>query len=527
MEPQNKNNNAFTAADTTNRSNANAKDLSQSHRSKPPENKSPADKKEAKIKDMSGPITNNIKQDKQKSAVKSNTDMQKDGKNTEIIPDLVKNNGQSFKQKKPELPSMIQTSMFTAKDEERLRVNQSSSSFSTTHSKITHNVTSRFGMKTFTVVPPKPTVIHAPTAHSAATLTPGAIKIDDQGNMVRAGISRNKVGGSTKSEDNEVSPLEKAKTFWSSNQRQENAVTQKKGEIDKAKGSVNGLYSTPAEHLEVCNTEYHKTTRSTVSKPVETAQPHVAVGKEAKEPVVDHKVANKELAEVESKVSESKNIQWPSNKPALPPALLPDLKKDLTFLKPSRRTSSQYVASAITKYAPKTSAKSSTIPKVPDFSASQTTTGFQRAGRSIQVAPFQSSQSSLSDNKEIVSTSTCSPPGPKRSMSYPECMSDGQKDCEEEKLDRRRFEKNAVLNKEGSDMLDTAKNNHSQSSESTQIKMAASNNQDYIKHTQPRSPSPAKGSALQASSKPPSAPKITSQSQISVSKTNAYKYEHC
>lgn len=524
MKPQNKNNNAYTAADHADRRKANAKDLSQSqHHCKPPENKSAADKKEdtvqeTKMKKMTGDA-DSIKEDKQKLTVKSGTGMQKGGKNTEIIPDSVKSNTQSFQQKKPELPSVIQTSVFTGKDEEIYRVNQSNSGFSTSHGKITRNVTSRFGMKTFTVVPPKPTVVHASTTHSAATLTTGAIKIDDQGNMVRTGISWSKGGESTKSEDNEVSPhLEKAKTFWGSNERQEKAVTQRKGLGDEGKESLNGLCSTPTD-LEVSNAGYHKTTQNALSKPVETAHPNVVVGKEVKEPVVE-KVANKELAEVKSKVSESKNVQGPSNKPALPPVLLSDLKKDLSFLKQSRRTSSQYVASAITKYAPKTSAKSNSIPKIPDVSASQPTTGFQRVGRSIQVTSLQSSQSSSSDNKENVST-TCHP---KRSMSYPDYMSDGLKDCEEETLSRR-FEKAAALNKERSDMLDTAKNNHSQSSESTQIKMAASNNQDYIKHVQPRSPSPVKSSVLQPSSKPPTAPKITSQGQISVSETNTYKYE--
>ncbi|KAM6910460.1 protein cordon-bleu [Xenentodon cancila] len=505
VEPQNKNNNAYTAAITANRSNASAKKLSQSEQhSKTPENKCTALKKEEKILETSTKAMNigdakNIKENKQMLAMKSNRDMQKDGKNTEI--------------KKPELPLKTQRSVTTRKDEEMLRVNQSNSGLSTSHGKITCNVTSRFGMKTFTVVPPKPAVKHAPTTHSAATLTTGAIKIDDQGNMVMAGISQNKVGRLTESEDNAVSPLhEKAKTFWTSNERQDKAATQRKGLNDEAKESLNGLYSSTAVGLEVSGTEYHRTTQRTVSKPIETVQVNV-VRKEAKEPVKDDKVVHKEWAEVESKVSVK--VQQPRNKPTLPPALLPDLKKDLSLLKPSRRTSSQYVASAITKYAPKTSAKPSSIPNIPNLSASPTPAGIQRPGRSTQVNPLQSLPSSASDNKENVSTPTCNPPGPNRSFSYPEYMSDDQKDFKEEKLDRKRFEKNAVLNKEGSDTLDKAKNNYSQFSESTQMKVAANNNGDYIKRIRPRSTSPAKSSILQPSSKLPTAHTITPQGQIS------------
>ncbi|XP_061572385.1 protein cordon-bleu isoform X3 [Cololabis saira] len=506
VEPQNKNNNAYTTAVTANKSNASAKKLTQSEqRSKPPENKCTAAQKEEKIIESNNKARRigdayNIKENKHTLAVKSNVDMQKDGKNAEI--------------KKPEHPSKIQRSVFTGKDEELVRFNQSNSGLSTSHGKITRNVTSRFGMKTFTVVPPKPTVIHAPTTLSAATLTTGAIKIDDQGNMVMAGISRNKASRLTESRDNAVSPpLEKAKTFWSSNERQEKAASQRTGLNDKAEESVNGLHSSTSVGLGVSRPEYHSTTQSTVSKPVQMDQVNVLVGKEAKEAVQDDKVVRKEWAEVQSKVSVSKNVQQPRTNPAL----LPDSKKDLSFFKPSRRTSSQYVASAITKYAPKTSAKPSSIPNIPDYSASAAPAGLQGPGRSTQVNPLQSLPSSSSDNKENASTPTCNPPGSKRSMSYPEYMSHSlrQKDCEEVKLDRRRFEKNGVLNKEGSDTLDAAKNNYSQFGESTRTIAAANNNRDYIKHIRPRSPSPAKSSVPQPSSKPPTAHTTTSQGQIS------------
>uniref|UniRef100_A0A3P8TH47 Cordon-bleu WH2 repeat protein n=1 Tax=Amphiprion percula TaxID=161767 RepID=A0A3P8TH47_AMPPE len=287
-------------------------------------------------------------------------------KKTEKSPESVKKNLQAFQQKKPDLPTS-QRSVSTEKDEENHRVYQIKSSSSTSQGKITHNVTSRFGMRTFTVVPPKPAVTHAANKQSDVPFTIGAIKIDDQGNMVSSGVFRNKVGGSSESEINhdKSSPLlEKAKAFWSSNEKQESPVIPSKSLVDKAKESTNELEK-------------------------------------------DVQAVNEEKVEI--KISVSKNIQ----------------QRDLSFLKPSRRTSSQYVASAISKYTPVASAKAISTLKSHDYSASSKTQtpAFHRLGRSMQVNPHQSSMSSLSENKEYISTSTSSP-GPKRSMSFPEPVSD-------------------------------------------------------------------------------------------------------
>ncbi|XP_044063199.1 protein cordon-bleu isoform X2 [Siniperca chuatsi] len=531
VEPQNKNNNACTAADSKQRSSANTKQPSQPERHRKSwENKSIGDKKkenilETKIKVMSITDTNSVKEDKQRtSAVKSNVDMQKHSNSTVIKSDLVKSNAQSFQEKKPVLPPTSQRSVSAERNEEMHRVHQNSSSSNTSHGKITPNITSRFGMKTFTVVPPKPSVMHAAPGEPTVKLTVGAIKIDDQGNMVKAGISRNKVGGSSESGMNcsEGSPLlGKAKAFWSSNERQESAIPHSKGLIDKAKENTDGLKSTPTAvseaTLKTSNTEAMMQT--SLNKLAERAQPKEMVQEEAKEPVKDVKVAKEEWAEVEGKIPVSKNIQQPSNKPALPPPILPDLKRDLSFLKPSRRTSSQYVASAITKYTPKTSATPNSIPNKPDSSASlkTQTISFQRSGRSIQVNPHQSSQSSLSDNKENESASKSNPPGPKRSMSYPEYVSDSQRDFGEVRPDRGGFGSCAGSTERSSNTLETekAKNMHIQSSGPTQINMTANNDRDHFKHIRPRSPSPAKSSPLHSSAKPPTAPKTVSQGQTS------------
>ncbi|GLD56551.1 protein cordon-bleu isoform X1 [Lates japonicus] len=273
-----------------------------------------------------------------------------------------------------------------------------------------------------------------------------AIKIDDQGNMVKVGISRNRVGGSSESGINcsegkqslaaVGSPLlGKAKAFWSSNERQETVVPHSKVQINKAKENMD------------------------------------------------------------------------------------DEKRDLSFLKPSRRTSSQYVASAITKNTPKTPAKLNSIHNVPDSSASMKTQtiGFQRSGRSIQVNPHQSSQSTLSDIKEGDSASKLNPSGTKRFMSHPEYVSDSQRDSGEVKPNRGGFGSCVGLAKGSSNTLETetAKNKHIQSSGPTQINVAANNDRDNIKHIRPRSPNPAQSSPQLSSAKPPTAPKTISQDQRS------------
>ncbi|XP_051812955.1 protein cordon-bleu isoform X3 [Acanthochromis polyacanthus] len=522
MEPQNKNNNAYTAAVSTKKQ----KEKIKKQHSTPVENKSRGDRKEEKIVEtkiieVSAADTKRVKEHK-KTSVKSSVEMQKNSKKTDKSPESVKKNLRAFQQKKPDLPTSHR-SVSTEKDEENHRVYQIKSSSSSSQGKITHNVTSRFGMKTFTVVPPKPAVIHAADEQSGVPFTIGAIKIDDQGNMVSAGVFQNKVGGSSESEikPNKSSPLEKAKAFWSSNEKQESPVMPSKALVDKAKESTNGkkIASSPffETMLKTSNTEYLKATQSTISKPAEKVQLKELVKEETKEPEKDVQAVNEEKVEI--KISVSKNIQQPSSKPVLPPPLLADMRRDLSFLKPSRRTSSQYMASAISKYAPVTSAKPITTLKSPDYSASSQTqtAGFQRLGPSIQVNPHQSSMSSLSENKECISTSTSSR-GPKRSVSVPEYVSDSQRGSDE--VDRGEFKYSVVSTKERVDLLETktAKNNHIHSTGPTQIKVTASNDRDYIKHIRPRSPSPVKRTAVHSSAKPPIAPKTISPNQTSNSR---------
>nr|XP_023009729.2 protein cordon-bleu isoform X3 [Maylandia zebra] len=523
MEPENKNNNAYTEAVNNKRNHTNTKGLSQSEQyTKPAESKSVCDRKEKKIKEkkikeMNLVNSNSVKGDKQISAVKSNDDVHENMESAEILPDPVRYNAESFEKKKPDFPPASQKPVSMEKDEQTHRV------FPTSHNKITRNVTSRFGMKTFTVIPPKPSVINTAKEQSGVRFTIGAIKIDDQGNMVKEGISRNNVSRSSESQINsdEGSPLlGKAKAFWSSNERQDTPVNPSKDKAEESKNKLKSASTAVTETtLKTSNTEYLKSTQSTVSKPPERIQPKEVVKEETKEPIRNVKVPDKGCVEVGSKSSVPKNVQPPADKPTIPPSILPDL----SFLRPPRRTSSQYVASAIAKHPPKTLAKPSYVPNSPECSASlkTPTTDLQKSGRSMQVNPRQSSLSSLLENKENSSNSAVRYPGPQRSTSYPEYMSDQQKDFRE--ANRGGFENGVVATKRSSDMLETkpAKNNHAELSGSTNIKVTA-NDQDNVKH-QLGGLSPAKSYALNSYIKPPTAPKTISQGQTNNSEETASK----
>ncbi|XP_029359656.1 protein cordon-bleu isoform X3 [Echeneis naucrates] len=533
INSQNKNNNACTAADSDKNTTVNTKQPPQpeQHRASL-KNKPIGDEKkdkitETKINEMSITDTKSMKEDKRRrSAVKPLVNMQKQSKNTEIKSDPVKNNIHTLQEKKPVLAPTSQTSVSTEKAEKVHRVNQNNTSSNYfTYSKITHNVTSRFGMKTFTVVPPKPSVVYSTTENPAVTSAAGAIKIDDQGNMVKERVSQDKVGGSPESGNTcrEGSPLiTTAKLFWSSNERQESNTPHSKGQINKAKEKTDGLRSTPTviseTALKTNNTEHLKTTPHTVYKSAERAQPNETIKEAlAKEAVKDDSASKDELVEVESKISVSKNIQQPSNRPAL----LPDMKKDLSYLRPSRCTSSQYVASAISKYTPKTAVKPNSVRDATDSSVPLKTqaVGFQRSGRSIQVNPHASSQSALSDNMRDESTFKPNPSGPKRLMSYPGFVSNSQKDFGEVRLDSVGSTKTSSVKAE----RDISNRKHLQSTSPAQTNVTANNDRDDIQQIWPRGPNTAPSGPLHSSANLTTAPKTVSKGQTSNTKdmTNA------
>uniref|UniRef100_A0A9J8BNB5 Cordon-bleu WH2 repeat protein n=1 Tax=Cyprinus carpio carpio TaxID=630221 RepID=A0A9J8BNB5_CYPCA len=187
----------------------------------------------------------------------------------------------------------------------------------TTQGKITQSSFSRFGMKTFTVIPPKPTVSQTKPTGS---LVIGAIKIDEQGNMVtqkQISTGPKKNGNPSVEASTETSPLDKAKAFWSTAEKQDQTATINQGPIINNRDTDVFKPSIVSE-----------VSKLSVETPPEETHKEVII------------VERKPISVVASKPS----FPEPAEKPSLTAE-----RRDFSFLIPSRRTSSQYVASAIAK----------------------------------------------------------------------------------------------------------------------------------------------------------------------------------
>ncbi|CAL8356612.1 unnamed protein product, partial [Arctogadus glacialis] len=286
-------------------------------------------------------------------------------------------------------------------------------SASVSQSKITQSSTSRFGLKTFTVVPPK----HSPavvTPQAASTVgTAGAIKIDEQGNMVQTGVWQKP--GTLRPASGAVSPtsgaggdaeqrsplLGQAKAFWSSSERQDSGEPKKT--VCPASPETTRHAKKPED---LRNTHPVRREPSLVAKPQERRAAATAT---------------KEAAEVQ-KESEQKVIileetQTPGSASVPAYSYQPNPQRDLSFLRPSRRTSSQYVASAISKYAKPEGPAHGLEPVQRNAQSS-----FQRGGRSMQVIPRASTLPSSDGDQRRGPVGPGPPrsPGPTRSMSHPD-----------------------------------------------------------------------------------------------------------
>lgn len=239
--------------------------------------------------------------------------------------------------------------------------------------KITHNPMSRFGLKTFTIVPPKPAVSQTPKA--TGSLRTGAIKIDEFGNMVRQTDARDTSGFPGEVSHDLDSPLlGKAKAFWNSAQKQdaspptnhraslktreskppETATVLEKSSLQQTKqvsGSANNLSSVRTREAELLGSE---TPVQMVSREKEQLN--------IQEPLKHFGGSTPNLA---SAVMKKLAIANPAES-----MFFSEHRKN--FLMPTRRTSSQYVASAIAKY----SGNSSTMSGVQDVPES--TSGAQK-----------------------------------------------------------------------------------------------------------------------------------------------------
>ncbi|KFV10013.1 Protein cordon-bleu, partial [Tauraco erythrolophus] len=185
------------------------------------------------------------------------------------------------------------------------------------------NYEPKMGLTTFKVVPPKPEVKQFDRGVSLST---GAIKIDELGNLIgpNTGVSKH-IPGPSADESEEIC-LGKVKAFWRSS-------------------SMEKQSDDSAEYLP------KKSAVPTNSKPFTTKHEHKPVCLAAPKPVTPQTVTT-QVAERQSE-NERTKPPLPVTQSQVTPSVAPTINKDkleLPFLKPHRRTSSQYVASAIARH---------------------------------------------------------------------------------------------------------------------------------------------------------------------------------
>ncbi|KAJ3598467.1 hypothetical protein NHX12_001977, partial [Muraenolepis orangiensis] len=249
----------------------------------------------------------------------------------------------------------------------------SSYSTSVSQSKITRDAPSRFGLKTFTVVPPKHS---SPVGMFAGTMSAGAIKIDERGNMVQTGLGH-KSGTSAGSESGAGEGT--AKAFWSSSERRD--------KVNDKYRDQKIVYPVSPE-----TTRNPKRLEDLKNRHAKNREPSLVVQPQEEDNGTEGR-----------KRRESKPILSEEPQPRCEPAnrFPPNTQRDLSFLKPTRRTSSQYVASAISRYA-KADSEAGTL-------RTNTAMSFQKGGRSVQVVPRRSTQTFSDPQKVPVGGS--GPPG--------------------------------------------------------------------------------------------------------------------
>ncbi|NXX56966.1 COBL protein, partial [Scopus umbretta] len=196
------------------------------------------------------------------------------------------------------------------------------------------NYEPKMGLTTFKVVPLKPGVKHF---NRGVSLSTGAIKIDELGNLIgpKTGVGKHISGTST--DESEEIHLGKVKAFWRS-------------------GSMEKQSDDSAEHLP------KKSAVATNAKPFTIKHEHKPVCLAASKPVAPQTVTT-QVAERHSEDERTKP-PLPVTQSQVTPLVAPTINKDkleLPFLKPHRRTSSQYVASAIARHINVTTFKSDSV----------------------------------------------------------------------------------------------------------------------------------------------------------------------
>lgn len=322
---------------------------------------------------------NNARLSKKASITPSQADQIQSGKKTEQIAKVtvsagIKDKDEPDKQKLPETSQTLAMANVTHSvqnvPESRLQPAPSMQSYSKENAEvgralsvkaqnmISQNPVSRFGLKTFTVVPTRPTGSQN-HAKAQGSLRIGAIKIDELGNMVTQRESQEKYDQLEEARDDRDSPLlDKAKAFWSSAKKEDPAPTGYKRASVKT-GDVGKPLENP-KPLPVTLTQ--ATEKSSVN---DQAEPQ-------------HNGPSTNLA---SAVMKKLAVSDPAEN-----IFFSEHRKNLTFLKPSRRTSSHYVASAITKYTGNSSSKVDGVQGLPEStSAGQKQLAIQKDPRPVQA----------------------------------------------------------------------------------------------------------------------------------------------
>ncbi|XP_054140674.1 protein cordon-bleu isoform X1 [Melozone crissalis] len=192
----------------------------------------------------------------------------------------------------------------------------------------------KMGMTTFKVVPPKPEVRHFDRGVSVST---GAIKIDELGNLIGPNTSVSKLVQGFSPDESEEIHIGRVKAFWRSS-------------------SMEKQSDDSAEHFP------KKSAVTTNSKPFTIKHEHKPVCLSAPKPAAPQTVTT-QVAERQSENERTKpplSVTQPQVTPLAAPAVSKD-KLELPFVKPHRRTSSQYVASAIARHINATTFKSDTV----------------------------------------------------------------------------------------------------------------------------------------------------------------------
>lgn len=430
------------------------------------------------------------------SQANSSVHLQKLGKSkTHLCESTVRSSSQENK------PIILPSSQRALSAGHEDRVNQNPTSA------ITHSATSRFGMKTFTVVPPRPAVSCDAAEAQPHADTVAAVKIDDQGNMVRTGIGYNR-SGTPRDKSVDRSP---GFEFWNSSKKQEG---HRKGviESDVPVKSVSAIKIDDQGNMVQAGIGYSRV--GTLQ--VESGHKSPPFGR-ARE---FWSTSEKQESHSRGHVEKDASVRSPATK-ALPLGTRPDgqkawraenetsrngvdrgewpeePRKDLTFLKPSRRTSSLYVASAINKHSNANASPRPTYATQKSNSSitfSQLTTS-QRFERPATVDSKQSAAplTMVTNGQSESSVLSAHSAAPSRSLSYPEVRSsDSRSETVEVHALRGRSGGSRGSSVGISKMLESARNRHLKSNwvDRMSTTSAANGDRAEVKLSPPLKPKP-------------------------------------